>query len=276
MVQIIIVLYKTLLENSRTYQSFEKNKKEISFPYSLLIYNNSPEFPVPYSSAYEVRNASQNDMLSIAYNYALGKANAKKMDWLLLLDQDTLLTADYFKGVARTLSSDMAVDDNVACIIPQIYSLNGIQISPWAYNPFWGAYGLVKRAKIGVSAKPIAAFNSGALVRVESINKIGGFPENYPLDNLDTCYLYRLWKNGMMVYVFKSSVVQELSQLNYADNMTPWRYQMILESTKRIAKEQGWIPQVVLFARLCVRSLKQLFDSEKRKYVLLTLRGLIR
>ena len=49
-----------------------------------------------------------------------------------------------------------------------------------------------------------------------------------------------------------------------------------MESTKRIAKEQGFVARCVLLARLCVRCIRQCFYSDKRKYVLMTLQSLIR
>lgn len=272
-IQIVIVLYKTRLEDSLSYQTLSQHISNLKCKYFLLVYNNSPEVKVPESSQYELHVAQQNDMLAIPYNMALCKAKQNNADWILLLDQDTKISADYFSNLNSHL---LHVPPGVAALLPQIHSPEQKQISPWTYTPVLGAYGIVRKAKTGLLTQPMAAFNSCAVLRVDDIVSIGGFPTDYPLDNLDTCYLYRLWQKRKLAFVFESGVIQNLSQLDYTHNMTPQRYAMIMESTKRIAKEQGFIARCVLLARLCVRCIRQCFYADKRKYVRMTLQGLIK
>ncbi len=272
-VQIVIVLYKMRLEDSLSYQTLMRYIEDLKCRYFLLVYNNSPEVQIPESSEYELHIAQQNDMLALPYNLALRKAKQNNAEWLLLLDQDTEISADYFPNLLSHLTH---VPQNVAVLLPRIYASDKKQISPFTYTPVLGAYGIMRKARVGLLTQPTAAFNGCAVLRVDAMCSIGGFPAEYPLDNLDTCYLYRLWKQGKQVLVFESDVVQNLSVLDYANNMTPRRYEMIMESTKRIAKEQGFVAHCVLLARLCARCIKQCFYADKRKYVRMTLRSMVK
>ena len=82
---IVIVLYKTSLENSKTYTSLTKHIHLFKHEYSLIIYNNSSEISIP-EGYYTLINASENNKLTGAYNFALNFAETNLAEWLLLLD----------------------------------------------------------------------------------------------------------------------------------------------------------------------------------------------
>src|ERR1700722_11755188 len=96
----IVVLYKQAPAESHALSSFFRilnERPQMAGHFSLVVYDNSPHshevadtFPVDY-----VHDPS-NGGLAAAYNYALGRAEGAGYEWLLLLDQDTTLTSEFF------------------------------------------------------------------------------------------------------------------------------------------------------------------------------------
>ena len=63
------------------------------------IIRSSADFPIHY-----VHDPS-NGGLASAYNYALARAESEEREWLLLLDQDTSLTAEFISELVETSES---------------------------------------------------------------------------------------------------------------------------------------------------------------------------
>jgi GT2 family glycosyltransferase len=275
-IQVVVVLYRCNITQSKSLTSLLNAKREINdlFDFDILVYNNYTPSPITPNPQFEIYNATSNEMLAGAYNYALNQANKKNIDWLLLLDQDSCLTTKYFKELYHAISNAQK-DDYVACIVPRIFNGNH-QLSPVKYNPILGPKWFLSGIKPGTSNKCHFAFNSATLIKTKAINKIGQFPNEYPLDDLDICYFYRLFKLGYKSIILNSKIEHQLSVLNYAQNMTPSRYNSILFYDKQMAKEIGIIAQFALFIRVLLRSIKQLFTKEKHKYIYQTIKSLFK
>lgn len=95
-IQIILVLYKTTLKDCLSYQSLKQYLPKTSINYELILFNNYSEITIENEQNCTVINSKTNLMLTGAYNYALNIALESGKKWLLLLDQDTLLTEKYF------------------------------------------------------------------------------------------------------------------------------------------------------------------------------------
>lgn len=257
---------------SESLQSIEKIKNDLTelFDLDILIYNNDSQKPIPPHHNYQIFNSPTNSMLVGAYNYALNIAINKQIQWLLLLDQDTTLNLQYFKELQKSLS---LINNNTACIAP-IITHNNKQISPVQYSPLFGPKWFLKPTPIGLNNNCLFAFNSGTLINTSAISSIGNFPTEFPLDDLDICYFYRLYKNNYTTYVMPTIIEHQLSVLDYAKNMTPKRYQSILHYDKLMAKEIGISAQIALFIRVFLRAILQIFSKHKRKYTKQTLKSL--
>lgn len=272
---IVLVLYKTKLENSESYKTFSKNVHKLFVTYELLIYNNSQEIIVPENNNYTVFNAPQNNMLACAYNYALGIAIHKQCSWLLLLDQDTNLIAEYFSELNYVLSTNL--DSNIAAIIPQLKNEDKY-LSPVSYSSVFGFWGITKHIeKSGmIKNKTIAAFNSGSLFSICFLQRLNGFPEKFPLDMLDVSIFYNLSKNKASFYLLNVVMEHDLSVLDYINNMTKKRYDSILEAEYNLAKQIGLCCFGVWKIHLFLRIIKQINTKEKREYISETLKFLWR
>lgn len=274
---IVIVLYKTLPENSATIKTLLKfNHSWTKFRPKVLVYNNSPENNIESTAEYEVVNAKQNDMLAGAYNYALNIANEQNIPWLILLDQDTEINVEYvveMQDVIEKINGNILKADIIA---PRIFN-NGLQVSPKIYNP---------KYHIGFTANPIdggriynnyiASFNSGIALKTSAINDIGGFSYRYLLYGQDYDYLRRLHQNGRSVYVLHVSIKHDMASNSYKKNISKNRYAMIVDSEKRFAKDCGAISLFTYKIWLLMRATKWIFIADKRPYLLLTIKNVFK
>lgn len=272
-IQAVVVLYKCSTSQSKSLSSLLEIKPKINdlFNIDILVYNNSHLSPISPNPEYQVYNSPTNSMLVGAYNYALNLALNKQIEWLLLLDQDTTLNYQYFNNLHNSLSN---TNSNTACITP-IITHNNKQISPVQYIPFFGPKWFLKPSPAGINNSCLFAFNSGTLIKTSAISSIGNFPTEFPLDDLDICYFYRLYLENYTTYVMPVTIQHQLSVLDYAKNMTHERYQSILHYDKLMAKEIGISAQIALSIRVFIRAILQIFSKHKRKYTKQTLKSLI-
>ena len=271
--QVVIVLYKCNITKSESLKSISKIKNDLTklFDLDILIYNNDSQTQIPQQPNYQIYNSPYNTMLSGAYNYALKLAIDKQIQWLLLLDQDTTLTFQYFKELHNALTN---ISENTACITPIIIA-NNKQISPLKYNPTIGPKWFLQPVSSGTHNTCLYAFNSATLINTSAISSIGGFPNEFPLDDLDICYFYRLYQKGYNTHVLPAKIEHQLSILNY-NNMSTQRYQSILDYDKLMAKEIGKTAQIALTLRVIIRAVMQLFSPIKRKYTLQTIKSIVK
>ncbi|MCQ2210609.1 MAG: glycosyltransferase [Paludibacteraceae bacterium] len=268
---IILVLYKQDLEESKTYNSLKENIHLLTHPYKVIIYNNSPEINIKpdESLGFTVFNSTQNDKLAKAYNYALNIAKQEDYNWILLLDQDSEPPKEYFTEMDKKID---LVDSNTAAIVPHIISDN-VHISPSEYwnigGPFWDI-----RDYTGELPKNryLNAINSCSVIRTSSIEEIGGFTEQLPLDYLDCWYYYQFHKKGFSLETIDVSINHHLS-IFILQRMGIDRYKDYMKSCAIFA--QITQPSFLFFFRLrtIIRSIKQLFIPARWKYFTTTFRA---
>jgi len=268
-VQIIIVIYKIKLQESISYKTLCDNISSFTYNYEILIYNNSPEIKIEESKNYFVINAEKNEMLAEAYNFALQRAIKNNKNWLLLLDQDTYITKEYFEQLNKSLNNC----ENYAAIIPKLVS-NKIHLSPKSCCPLTGHWGIMNNIKKNgiIKNKSIQALNSAAVISVHALQKIGGFSVEFPLYELDYWVFYKLSKNKEMFYIMDVNLSHDLSMLNYRDKMTKIKYNSIIDAEFKFSKQLGLLAYLTFKISLLFRLFKQFILSEKRPYAIITLR----
>lgn len=267
---IVIVLYNTELKDSTTYNSLKKSLKFCSLTWELLIFNNSKEYKIISDIASEIVNSEQNCMLAGAYNYALEFAKSKNIEWLLLLDQDSEITDEYFIKLSETLSNKQ-ITENTVSIIP--FLIENVRI----ISPHKNIFFQLIRSPInytGLLKGHITALNSLTLLRVEFISQIGGFSYKFPLDMLDYWIYYQIYKKNKLVYLLDLKVQHHLSVNNFEKNMTVERYQQIIFSEKQFIKEFGILEQFAYKCKLFFRTLKQFLFLRDKRYSKITFRSI--
>lgn len=285
MLYIIIVLYKTKLEDSLTFKALKKNLSLLKdLGSKILIYNNSPEIEIPQSNDYVIYTPTENLMLAGAYNYALQKAIENKAQWLLLLDQDTELNQDYFERLNAFLNKT-DVSSVYDVVVPTL-SIGDKHLSPIAYykstGPFISHLNKPLRNNEDVvqyvtnEGKNYAAFNSASLLSIEILQRINGFDENYPLDMLDHKYYHLLNKLGAKIYILDAHLKHSLSLLEKENTMSVTRYQGYIDKCFIFAKELGFTAVLVQKLRMLISVMANIIFSSKRKYFKASISNLCR
>jgi GT2 family glycosyltransferase len=216
----VVVLYGQRPSASVTVASLARALKGSSADCAVLLYDNSlePEAAsetMPAGFRYEA--AATNRGLLGAYEAALDRARVEGYDWLLTLDQDTALPADFFSAIEPGLHAARE-NPRIATIVPHLAEGERL-LSP--------AYVGLSRTKpmpasfAGVPAREARAFNSAALLRVAALDAIGGFDPYFWLDHLDSWLHHQLYVHGWRMYVLDSVHLEHhFSLLNYRDRVS--------------------------------------------------------
>lgn len=268
---LVIVLYKQRPEESKTFLTLKQTllslDKELE-NIDVIIYDNSPEKQefnplslkgLHTSYIHDPRNLG----IVPAYNYAWTAAKENGSQWLLLLDHDTELTELYIRGILNL--PEMGLE--VAAVVPKIISENTM-ISP-VYSDSLRPL-KEERPKEGLQEKPVMAINSGALIRLEFLNEIGGFNLDFPLDYLDHWLFYEIYAKGYSVWLLDVTLEHELSVMDYS-RVSLARYQSILNS--EVSFYQNYKNDLFPSYRkqLVKRFLKQALTVKNKKIALATL-----
>lgn len=187
---VIIVLYKTKLEDSLSFNSLVKSSDFKKNNISFYIYDNSPDedqdvyffndIDFFYEKDYE------NSGISKAYNKAAAYAKSKGKEWLLLLDQDSSIPADFIVKLEESVN-----EYSGQILFAPILKHNNLILSPCHFKLMKGS--AMKLVSPGIrSLKDKSIFNSGILVKLSSFLKVGGYNENVPLDFSDHSFIHRM------------------------------------------------------------------------------------
>jgi GT2 family glycosyltransferase len=224
----VIVLYKQRPSVSVTVATLARALRENpAVDCDVLIHDNSPSSDVAADElpeGFRYYPSPVNRGLYAAYEGARLFAQAQGTgvpvqgsDWLLTLDQDTALPADFFKAIELGLRA--AKDDpRIAVIVPHLGE--GKRLLSPAY------VGLSRTTPMpasfsGVPTREARAFNSAALLRVEALDAIGGFDPCFWLDHLDSWLHHQLYVHGWRMYVLDSVHLEHhFSLLNYRDRVS--------------------------------------------------------
>lgn len=263
-IQSVVVLYKCPLEESRTLRSLASScsqRKDLAQRIALLIYDNSPEpqlhrLDESIYGAIEYRHTGENGGLSAAYGEALSMARGSGIEWLLLLDQDTVLEADFLPALMAAITSPLPGE--ICAIVPKV-AQEGKTLSPQFLTR-------LRRHDLppgfaGMHRKPIAALNSGACMRVKAVTAVGGFPRDYWLDYLDHIMFYRLQAAGGRIWVLDVELQHRLSFRNMETEMPVKRYRSLLAAEWSYIRESGadggaWAHRIRLIRRALGQALK--------------------
>jgi GT2 family glycosyltransferase len=218
----VLVLYgriPSVSQSLRTLITILDANPDLAKHFSLVIYDNSPQpqnpeitdkIPVLY------RHDRTNPGLASAYNFALAHAEKERHEWLLLLDQDTLLTQEFIVELIECMNS-LRNQEKVASITPKLL-VRGKIYSPAAHfidqlrHQYRRSNHAVTREIVGVQPGRMGAYNSGATLRVWALRSIGGFPKDYWLDYLDHAVFHALSVHGYLIYVMRVEIEHDASQ----------------------------------------------------------------
>ena len=209
---VVIVLYRHAPEQSAAFSSLREHLNafpEASGAVECLLYDNSPEpssLPeVAFRCTY-IHDAT-NPGLAKPYNTALQQAATAGLSWLMLLDQDTVVTREYFAEVLATLPVAEA-DPSITAIAPKLVQRGHV------LSPHWSLLHpkSVAMESAGIIKGNVQVFNSGSVLRVADMIAIGGFDQKFPLDYLDHATFHELQGRGGKIFLLRAALTHELSQ----------------------------------------------------------------
>ena len=237
----VVVLYRMSPEESPAFQSLMRAVVEASAnSIACVVYDNSPAAHLlpatPFACTY--RHDAANPGLAAAYQYALEQAEVAGVPWLLLLDQDTVVTAEYLAEAVREVGS-LRERTELGAIVPKLVQ-DGLVLSP--HWPFGHGSQEGFGERFGVMEPEARFYNSGALLRVEAVRAAGGFPLNYPLDYLDHAMFARLQAQQRSVFLLHAELTHQLeskSQDIHVDLKGSPRLRGILAAETRFYREYG-------------------------------------
>lgn len=269
----VLVLYERTPEESETFTSLRAilhHRPDLARGLNLLVYDNSPtEHNIPaLPIATQYVSNTRNAGLARAYNTALQLADENNISWLLLLDQDTLLTEEY---LAEIHSQTDAGDDRFEAIVPKLAE-DGVVLSPHLAISFRHPKP-VDVATYGISATHIHPYNSGAALRVKALQEMGGFPENFWLDYLDHATFRKLQTNGGRIFVMRAILEHKLSSNSVnisTDSAALARQKNILQAERSFYRGYGTRQEQFYYhIRLIRRSWKALLAGHFKLSLLL-------
>lgn len=221
----------------------------------VLFYDNTPGGQDPGTIPLDViyRSDPENGGLAAAYNYAIGIARERGIDWMLTLDQDTSLPPDFLTKLCDVIR-DVSGRPDVAAIVPHLAS-DGQPLSPWTPSRHWAR---VKRSPVGFVGIPtnrVYAANSASTMRISAVHALEGYDPRFRLDFSDLVMYHRLQNRGFKVYVAGNIHVEhELSGFDLRNRSSPARYTDFHVSEEAFYDEYlGELSGVVLFLRMIHR-----------------------
>jgi GT2 family glycosyltransferase len=218
----VVVLYKQRPSASVTVATLARALEAAGADCGVLVYDNSADSGMddraePLPAGFRYHAAATNHGLLGAYEAALDRMRKEGYDWLLTLDQDTALPANFFSAIEPGLRAAEG-DPRIGAIVPHL--AEGARLLSPAYvglcrtTPMPAAFA-------GVPSRESRAFNSAALLRAAALEEIGGFDPYFWLDHLDSWLHHQLYVHGWRMYVLDSVHLEHhFSLLNYKDRVS--------------------------------------------------------
>ncbi|MHB9054714.1 MAG: glycosyltransferase [Paludibacteraceae bacterium] len=264
-IEIVVVLYQCLLEESVTFSTLSEQLKKKSIDSELIIFNNDKNQKIGNSN-YLVVNSMENLKLAGAYNYALDRAVLNGRKWILLLDQDTVIPDNYFTELQKLFMEGYPSD--LVAVVP-VLEMEGRIVSPKIISAKMRfEHNLDEK---GYTNKRVNAFNSMSLLDVQFVKSLGGFSKEYPLDMHDHWCFNQIYKQKKLVYVMDIKTVHNSSFVNFEENISVSRYRQYLRNESRFVRNELGMPVYFFYKmKMIPRSLKQFFKYKNKNFSFVT------
>jgi GT2 family glycosyltransferase len=259
----IVVRYQMPLSESRTVRGLcdaLSAQPSLAHGYTVMIWDNSrdaivePKLSIPLL----YRHSKENLGVSGAYNAAMEYALEHGYPWMLLLDQDSEITADFLCAMLR-YGRDLQERSEIAAIAPNI-SVRGRIISP--QRQLFNRRRVYPAGQSGIASGEAFVINSGCLMRAAALHEIGGFSTNFWLDYSDIYVFHQFFLHGKKVWrAADVELEHELAVLDYDRLMMPWRYRSASYAETAFhdlyhGRLENTLQTLILFARAVKQRMK--------------------
>lgn len=210
-----------------------------------------------------------NQGLSIAFNYALDKANKCRYEYLMTMDQDSewINFSNYLSKLKQINNSKIAV------------------FGPKVINVFDDHFFENDNDEVSLTDFVIS---SGAVYKVNILSTIGGFADKYFIDAIDEEICYRAFASGYeTVRINSSFLLQEFGKYKKkkilgrsfaTSNYSPFRYYHItrnhlwLANSKYVNKHQK---KVMIYNYVLCPVVKVFFERDTFKKLIAIFKGIV-
>jgi GT2 family glycosyltransferase len=273
-VLIVVVRYKTPLEQSETLRSLSgafSCRPGLLEEFKVLLWDNSPErlndpqLSFPFEYGFSDRNLG----VSGAYNHASLYAETIGSRWLLLLDQDTTVTADYLSRMLVHMK-EVEGDQIIATIVPFVRSHDRL-VSPRKFGRLIRNH-QIPRSVSGIYQDDGYAVNSGTMMRVSALCEVGGYSEEYWLDLSDAYIFQALYRHGKRMYIAGDvELAHSIASMDYDREMTPERYRSFLAAENMyLAIYRSWLVNLAQSLWLIARTARQYRRYKNKEFARMT------
>jgi GT2 family glycosyltransferase len=219
----------------------------------VLIYDNSPQPQAKpcdeLSNCTYVHNPNNGGTAS-AYVFACNYAAERGIEWLLLLDHDTLLPVGFFDAATAALTDCL----NQPCALVPWIKHDAHIISPARVTKF-GTIAPLSNKSLTSSVERLTAIASGAVLFVPLLASAMPMPEKLWLDYVDHWLFLRLQNDGSAVVIFDACVKHDLSICDLG-SLSEQRLIGILEGEAAFIQLLGFIARIFYPFRLVVRLIR--------------------
>jgi len=276
----VIVIYKMLPGESSTLRTLldaAAQESQDRLNLGVFVWDNTPGGQDPGEIPIGVRYQASPDNpgLARAYNAALDIAHGERYDWLLTLDQDSVLPTNFLVRITELVRNLQSMP-TIGAIVPQVTG-DGRNLSPFQFAmgvlPRWFRYGFV-----GTPQGATYALNSAATLRVTALREIGGYDPMFPLDVSDINLFHRLFHSGKKVFVAGDLLIShDFSLLKKHRRMSMQRYDaMLLDECAFWDMNMGLLARTERMIRLAGRACKDLLVRENSAFRRRTISELMR
>jgi GT2 family glycosyltransferase len=270
--QAVVVLYRLAPGESPALLSLQAARNadpQLSACISLLVWDNTPcDLPTPQDLGGQYHHDPSNPGLAAAYNAALQQAGEQGCQWLLLLDQDTTVTASYLHEALSVATATPA-----DALVPRL--VHGTTVVSPFYPAAQGPVRPIAHTLRGISAHPLQAFNSGSILRVSAMQALGGFDTAFPLDYLDHATFAALQNKGSRIHVLDAELRHDLSTNTHAaldDNALRRQVDILAAESRFVTKYGSPHQRRMMPIRMLRYALSVVFHKRDMRHALLILK----
>jgi hypothetical protein len=208
MMLVLIVVFGEPANASPAYNSLALLRNQ-GFPIGVIVWDNSPtpfcQFP-HHSYAEDLYIwTPQNNGLAFIYNQVREKYLSNS-DYILLLDQDSVLPFNFFKIWYEAVKKFPDLD----LFLPLVKD-SGKLVSPLTFFYGWGSYW--KSPKIGIlDSDRCMALNSGMIIKSDYFKSVfEGYDERLSFYGTDTQFMFNYSQKRGELCIFDSTINHNLS-----------------------------------------------------------------
>lgn len=250
----VLVVYERALETTGAWTELLASlnfdtERDFSLEH-ILLYDNSkePTREPPASAQITYSHNPSNGGTAAAYEEATGLALSLGIDWVLLLDQDSILPANFFSQAHKALTTAGSVE--ISALLPHVR--HGRQLISPARITTLGSIVPLRLDENVRSRSCITAIASGAFIESKTLERILPFPNELWLDYVDHWIFLQIMKRNGNIAIFDATINHDLS-VKAPASLSPFRMQSILNGEAIFIRNLGHAARIAFPIRLLKR-----------------------